>query len=56
MSKLLPRGLLVEVVRVPCLGLAGMRFVVMSVMQTNTLPDTTCSMRMVIMVGKVEDT
>ena len=55
-AKLLPQGLLVEVVRVPCLGLAGMRFVVMSVMQTNTLPDTTCSMRMVIMVGKVEDT
>jgi len=55
-SKLLPHGLLVEAVRVPCLGLAWMRFVVMSVMQTNILPGTTCSMRMVIMVGKVEAT
>ena len=46
-AKLLPQGLLVEVVRAPCLGVARPKYVVISV---------ACSVRMVIMVDKVEDT
>ena len=55
-AKLLPQGLLVEVVRAPCLGVARPKVVVITVVQIIPLPDTTCSMRMVVMGDKVEDT
>jgi len=55
-SKLLPRELRVEVVRVPCLGRVRLRLVIKSVMQKIDLLDATCSMYIVIKVDNIEDT